>query len=454
MKNKIAITKLVLFYLLLASSCSKTGFLSAKPDNSLVVPNTVADYQSILDNDLVMNGASAGMLPRFMEDGADNYYIPSAVLASRNSPLLTAMYTWATDPYLGETVTDWNYPYTSILYANSVLDGLALLPQQTARADWKNARGSALFYRAHVFYQLAQVFAPAFNSSSATTDPGIPLKLTADVNEKITRATVRQTYERIIGDLKEATNLLPTTALYPTRPSGTACLALLARTYQTMRLYDSALHYADACLTINNTLMDYNDYPVLKNPFPRFNPEVIFHCIPQQLATIYGSIDTVLLNTYDSSDLRPSHYFNLTNNYFKFIGSYDGSVRLFAGLATDEIYLIRAECMARAGKANAAMSDLNTLLAKRFAAGKFVPLVATSAEQALSIILSERRKELCFRGLRWTDIRRLNQEGANIGITRMADGQTYTLAPNSPKWVWPIPNDVLSFNPGMQQNPR
>ncbi|MFP9100715.1 RagB/SusD family nutrient uptake outer membrane protein [Flavobacterium sp. RHBU_24] len=95
-------------------------------------------------------------------------------------------------------------------------------------------------------------------------------------------------------------------------------------------------------------------------------------------------------------------------NGHSYWGSYDGSPLPFSGIATDEIYLIKSECLARAGKFTEAMQVLNTLLEKRWIAGTFFPLSATGTA-ALDIILSERRKELVLRGLRWSDLRRLNK---------------------------------------------
>ena len=123
------------------------------------------------------------------------------------------------------------------------------------------------------------------------------------------------------------------------------------------------------------------------------------------------------------------------------------------GIATDEVYLTRAECYARAGKVSEAMNDLNTLMIKRWKAGTFIPFTATSTSEALSIILEERRKETLFRGLRWLDLRRLNSEGANITLTRNVDNQTYKLEPNSPRYALPLPPDVISLT-GIPQNER
>src|SRR5690606_30895101 len=110
-------------------------------------------------------------------------------------------------------------------------------------------------------------------------------------------------------------------------------------------------------------------------------------------------------------DLRKTLYFQKNgDDSYSFKGSYDGSAAFFIGLATDELYLIRAECSARSGNVADAMKDLNHLLEMRIKKDVFVPLLASNSESALDIILLERKKELLFRGTRWSDLRRLNND--------------------------------------------
>jgi hypothetical protein len=85
--------------------------------------------------------------------------------------------------------------------------------------------------------------------------------------------------------------------------------------------------------------------------------------------------------------------------------------------------------------------------------GAFVPFTASTKEQALSIILSERRKELPCRGVRWTDIRRLNLEGANIKPARIINNQYYELPVNSSLYALPLPPDAVALG-NYQQNIR
>src|SRR5690606_14105810 len=104
-------------------------------------------------------------------------------------------------------------------------------------------------------------------------------------------------------------------------------------------------------------------------------------------------IERGLLKSYHEDDLRKSLFF-VTNNdgTFSYKAGYNGDDGLFNGLATDELLLIRAECFARLGKTSQAILDLNALLAKRWKSGSFVPFTARTSEDALKIILEERRK--------------------------------------------------------------
>jgi hypothetical protein len=60
---------------------------------------------------------------------------------------------------------------------------------------------------------------------------------------------------------------------------------------------------------------------------------------------------------------------------------------------------------------------------------------------------------LVFRGLRWSDLKRYNRDGADITLTRTLGDIVYTLPPNDNKWLFPIPaNEIKTSN--IFQNPR
>ena len=436
-------------------SCNKKDFLDEQPNSNVIVPTTLEDFQQLLDNEPTLN-----LTPALGEVSADNYYIMPAYWQVLTKKEKNA-YIWAADIYEGEgKVVDWNTPYQQVLYANVVLDGLTKVTQTTSNQQlWNNMKGAALFIRANAFYNLAQVFALPYKGETATADLGIPLKLTPNVDEVIKRATLEETYTQILSDLLTAKDLLPdAVTYYLNRPNKPAANALLARVYLSMRNYEQASVFADNCLKLFYALIDYNTKDLgVTRPFERANAETMYqskfvetNIVKSITACI---VDTLLYSQYSVNDLRRSLFFSVNSAgkiYFK--SGYTNSSFGFTGLATDEMYLIRAECRARAGNVAGALSDLNTLLTQRWKTGTYTPYTALTASQALDTILIERRKEMPLRGVRWTDIRRLNLEKPTITLTRTLNNQTYTLPPNDPKYALPIPPDAVQMGNYIQNN--
>jgi len=432
----------------------KKNWLDAKTDKNLAVPSTLSDCQGLLDNTGEMNANSCGIA----EVASDGHgVLPSGWLLESDQE--HNAYTWTHDKPVVSS-PDWNASYRRVAYCNQVLEVLEEIKPGNAgdRQWWNEMKGAALFQRGRSFFELAQVFAPDYTLPLTVDRPGIPLRLTTDVNEPSVRATVGQTYDRILADLRMASQLLPLSPVYKTRPSKPAALAMLARVCLAMQAYDSAYAYADSCLLLQNSLLDYNGLDMSSAtpyPVPRFNSEVIFHATLVKWGNILGDImvDSSLYALYDSTDLRRGCFFNCGVQAIQFKGSYYGGQLLFSGLAVDEQYLIRAECRARRGDSAGAMGDLITLLGKRYRAGHFAPPAVANAKEVLAIVLRERRKELYLRGLRWTDIRRLNHTmEAAVTITRVAGGDTFRLEPGSYRYVFPIPDDIIQVT-GMAQNP-
>jgi len=450
-------TMCLLFAGLLFFSCQKE-FLDKKPDKALLIPTTLEDFNALMDNLTIFN-----ISPALQEISADDFYTNDAGVAGLTSVIQKNTYLWAADLYQNQTCTDWNRPYQQVFYANIILDGLQELKGGNgSTTDWNTTKGSALFHRAFAFYNLVQLFSKTYDKNTASVDMGIPLRLTADINAKSGRASVQQVYDQLIGDLLEAEQLLPVQTRFKSRPSKAAADALLARVYLNMENYELADQYAAAALALNHSLLDYNTISLTAtNPFPSSpatdNPEVIFfdqlvsHGFTSSTRT---TIANELYQLYAEKDLRKTIFFAGSAPFY-FKGRYTGSrLQLFGGLCVDELYLIRAESLARIGSYAEAMTQLNTLLLTRWKKGSFQPLTAGSSEEALQIILTERRKELVFRGLRWGDLKRLNKDPRFAKtIIRTVAGQAYTLDPGDKRYVFPIPAEEIAAS-GMVQNER
>lgn len=431
------------------SSCKK--FLDEKPSKGIRTISNLDDLQALMDNSTIMNNRYCfnGLAVRV----ADEFYLPPSTWSGQiiNNRL---NYIWDKD---AEDLLEYTGYYQAVNYTNVVLTNLPNIHDNDV-AKYNNIKGQALFHRAFAFYHLAQLYCKPY-SSTASTDPGIALKMIPDIETASVRSTVQQTYDQIINDLKEAATLLPVSSLalsyFITRPNKIAAFAMLARVYLSMRDYVNAGKYADSCLQLYNTILDYNSINAgINQPFSLTNnPEIIFYATLQGISGSSYLVDTSLYQSYDVDDLRKAVFFLQNSNGYSFKGRYGGNIN-FCGLATDEMYLTRAECYARANNTDSAMAALNRLISKRWKNTVTYPQYsATDAIDALNIVLAERRKELIYRGTRWMDLRRFNLEGANISLKRIINGTIYTLPPNDLRWVMLFPQQVINLS-GISQNPR
>jgi len=444
---------------LMLPACKK--YLAASPDKQLTTPNTIQDLRSLLDyNDLMDGNYSC-----YGAIASDDYYVPYTSYNSLRDVVAKNNYVWGLISETTGEYSDWLLNYKRIFQVNVVLDNFKRVKNNGASTDeMNNIRGEALFYRGLTIFTLSQVYALPYNPATATTTPGIPYRLTADINEKIRRSTLEDNYNHITTDLMNAAHLLPTNNTSLLRPDRQAAWAALANVYLVMEQYDKAESYADSCLYLKDNLIDYNTISLASStPFELFNKEVIWQAdlaYNTVLATTRSKIDTTFYQSFDDSDLRKNIYFQKTGNnpaVFKghYNGKWQGTSVYFAGFATDEVYLIKSECQARLGSVSEALATLNKLLVNRYDKARFTPVNATSQQQALDIILEQRRKELCFRGsLRWMDIRRLNQyENSKMTILREIGGNTYSLPPGDLHFAFLIPQNSVD-NSHLDQNKR
>lgn len=437
---------------IMSVGCNK--ILEEKSDKRLVVPSALADFQSILDN----YSKNVFSKPGSGEVSSTDYYLSDDNYRSLSRDTHKRMYIWEKDHLFEPTSNEWSNGYASVYAANSVLSGIDDLEVTGPAINWRNdIKGQAMFLRANSHINMAYIWTLAYDEETADIDMGLPLRLTTDFNERSERSTLRETYAQVVSDLREAARLLPDRQEHLVRPSRPAAYALLARVYLSMREYELAGRYADSCLQIYDTLLDYSSLDVSATyPFKQFNEETLVYGVigtPAPINPSRAKIDPELYALYGPTDIRKPAFFKTNKDgSHAFKGNYTGTLAPFGGLSTNEVYLILAESLAREGKVEEALTYLNTLLENRHT-DDFVPLSASSSSAALELILLERRKELLMRGLRWMDIKRLNREGAGIIQKRTVEGIDYVLLPNDPRYALPIPEDVISLS-GMEQNKR
>lgn len=441
---------------IILSGCEK--FLEEKSDKRLSISSTVKDYQALLDNYGLLNTnfCSSG------EISADNFYLTEADFNGLRNESDKRLYTWQPD-YVSLDVStggnEWNNTYKAIYICNSVLEGLE--KDKLTTPDAANVKGQALVFRAARLLDGVQIWAPAYNEQTATTDLGMVLRLDPDLNLPSIRSSVKETYDQILKDLNEAVSLLPISQPTQVRPSKVAALGLLARTYLFMGDYAKATEYGENALASYNQLIDFNTLnPNINYPVTAINNvgketillNSIYFAAP--LSNSIAKISADLYDLYEDNDLRKQIFFRKNaDNSYTFKGSLSGGSANLSGITTGELYLILAECNARLNRIDEAANNLNTLLIKRWKSGEFVPFAFSNKETALNLILTERRKELVMRSLRWADIKRLNRDGANITLTRIVGSANHTLMPNDLRYAIAIPEDIIEIAK-IPQNPR
>ncbi|WP_222165900.1 RagB/SusD family nutrient uptake outer membrane protein [Edaphocola aurantiacus] len=460
MNRNLTFYTFVLFLWLL-TGC-KQDWLDVKPDKGLSVPQTLSDFQSILDDENVLNRQYTFVA----NAGTDNVFVADADAGNLSESDLN-QYTWSLKiNWLNGSANEWNHPFTVINSANIVLDGIDKFPSNDQTALY--LKGQSLFYRAYAYYTLAQVFCKPYSKATASNDPGLPIRTNTNTNETKQRSSLQEVYNLILNDLKEASKLLPETKPILTRTTAVAAHALLARVYLTTGNYANAKLQCDAVLSKQATLIDYNDNQIV-SPSRTFrfpangigNPEIIFYGYSiggNFRGSTKGSVvqaSRQLYNLYEDNDLRKELCYALTGDRLNFVASYTGTSATFGGIATNEIYLIRAECLIRTGNVAAALKDLNLLLLNRYKKGTAPTITQNDPKKLLLTIIDERRKELArYTNSRWEDLRRFNLEPEFAVEQKITlKGQTYILAPNSPRYVLNIPDLEIRIS-GIDQNLR
>lgn len=453
---------ILILYLLLALfliGCQKE-FLNFKSNKTNVIPISLMDYESLLDNSNIMNYSSSHELAQI---STDEYLIEEEQWNLLSSPMEKNAYVWNKEIFEGVDCPDWNNAYRRILYANIVLEGLNNIEKDNANKEkWNTIKGRALFFRSISFFELSQLFCDVYEVHTAQEKLGIPLRLESDINLISTRSTLKETYDQIIKDLNLASKLLSDFEPIKQRPTKQAANSLLARVFLQIGSYKEALLHANIALEMGGRLIDYNTIDVnARYPFPPQginNPEVIFLSrvgTNSIINSLRFNANRNFFDHYSDNDLRKEAFFyeNIDGRLF-FKGSYNGEYHCFTGLAFDELVLISAECLVRVGENKKALEKLFVFQKNRYKSGSVKEIESDDSEFILKIILEERLKELYRRGLYWGDLKRLNKEERfKRTLVRNLKDRRYELPPLDARYIFPIPDDVIKLGK-LEQNVR
>ncbi|MBS1526461.1 MAG: RagB/SusD family nutrient uptake outer membrane protein [Bacteroidetes bacterium] len=345
----------------------------------------------------------------------------------------------------------WGGAYSSIYSANAIIQGVTASTGISAHAKLQLI-GEARFVRAYEYFCLLNLYG------------GVPLVLSTDYKTTalMPRATIEQVYTQIVDDLQFAETNLGSNTGTNDRPNSLVASALLAKVYLYLAKNDLAATEATKVITSGNYSLEADP----NNVFLSGSAETIWQLdLPYNHFTWIGQIlvptstravpkyviNPVLLNSFETGDLRASSWINVNvarGNTFSYPYKYKSNVLAssttegYVLLRLADIYLVRAEAEVALGKLEDGANDINLIRARALLPGVEV----SDAAQLLMAVQNERRHEMfCEEGNRWFDLKRWNLANAALGSVKTGwkpEAQLY-----------PIPVNQISANPNLTQNP-
>ena len=133
------ILKYGVLLVILLCGCSEE-WLDVKKDQKMVVPQTLDDFQALLDNTAVFNMSMDGYLG---ELSSDDFFCLDGQLGSAAESQRRG-YVWdrnLVETYSNTHFNDWANNYQRVFYANVVLQGLEKMKSDKDGALWESCYG-------------------------------------------------------------------------------------------------------------------------------------------------------------------------------------------------------------------------------------------------------------------------------------------------------------------------
>jgi len=464
MKNNII--RLVMSFVIITTLCACDDYLDNIPKGEKV-PTTFADFNAMLNYESGCHSQDAGqtiilMNDRFVSSSLLNYY-----------GYWKANYMWDETADRIDLNNSYEmtyyYGYGIISTVNLVIENVEDATDGTAE-EKKILMAQAKTLRADAYFFLLNYYSKTYNPTTSATDGGIPIITSAEVNAPYTQMSVKECYEFILNDINDALPNLPEKSqniLYPTIGTG---YALAARVYLQMQNYEKALEYAEKALSINNQLFDWNEfyeanksvmdvagsYQTTASPMGydfcenyNFTHGAVYYSTTEyqirlDRAAKFEEGDRSLKCRWKYRKVGENEYYQgILSGYYN------------RGLTTTEIYLIKAECLARLGDVDNAIKILNTVRKKRINPSIYQDKTANTAAEAIKLINRTKSDALLMSYIPFCDRRRLNLESSTAEtFTKTEGGVNYTLSPTSSLWTFPFPLGAvkISGNGSVTQN--
>ncbi len=460
--------------------------------------NEAAAYQSIADLQSGLNGTYGAYGPDFGGNGSGDVLFFNTIFTDNAKRGIDSngqgnqLYNFILQPSTGVAQTIWANRYSTINFANRVLRAMDnVTPADDAEMIEKNhIKGQLIALRALAHLDLFMYYTTDYQDPNAFSI--INMDFVPNIEDQFERNTVAETIQFIKDDLAEAemhlddTNATAANNIFINKDvikalrvrlgliEGTdygtvATLAgelvsdyPLSNTTQYFNMFNDT-EPGESIFTLTRTEADKDDGVNVAGLF-YFNSVAL-------TGGAYIEMSNQLFNEFDFSDIR--FYVNVNSeseinginhpeNHLlinKYPGSSEGPLSNDIKLIrSSEMLLIRAEAEARDNLLFDARNSIQELKDARYGGSAPATPAFTNLNEALTEILSERRKELCFEGHRYLDLKRLGAE-LNIGISReTVDCESFSapcnLNSSDYRFTLPIPTAETGANTNITQNPN
>lgn len=361
------------------------------------------------------------------------------------------------------------------LYKNiAMVANIVLMNADEASGDkmlLEQLKAEAYVLRAYMHFLLVNMYAKAYDPGTASTDGGIPYVTDVNFEEVNVKKTVKEVYDNMLADLEAsfALNSLPDKPKNSMRIGKPFAYALKAKVLMSMRDYVGALSAANEALKYNSTLEDHRSLlsePVLENRVLTRDglqaEDNLFYAFSNSFdPSLVTPTYEILSNYYEPGNIIKDHttvydyqmgpiYVGLPDIPAWIAIGYEGNS---GGMTVSDLVMMKAECLIRTNKLQDGMVEIEKIRIRRLHPDVYVPLSASTEAEAMLHLKKVSRIEFLYTWRNFVNIKRWNAEGTYAEtIHRTLNGQTYTLEPNSPLYIFPFPQSATQFNETLTQN--
>lgn len=362
--------------------------------------------------------------------------------------------------------------YSNINYMNVVISKMPEASGDEAKKAQLIAEARVL--RAWYHFLLVNMYAKQYDAATAATEGGIPYVDDTDVSQEKTKRTLAEVYDKILEDCTDEVlkDLIQSNVPDPCRFGVDFGYGVRARVLFQMKRYEEALQYANLALGVNGRIEDRSTIRTTGTwtlDETAANNYYLIYCDNSNLGDYYG----ICISPEVAALIDPDDY------VYKYVyddygtGAWDtpypndlpeGSLQCQVsdikfnvwGIRAETMYYLAGECLIRSGHIREGLRQIDRVRALRIE--NYTPFAdqadGLTEKQAMKLLQDAKRVEFLTAFDNFCDRKRWNSEPEYAATVTHDLGEhgLFTIAPDSPLWVLPFPQNAVNHNRSLTQN--